>query len=216
MITVDSNGYLSSWDVKERKARRFGAEQLFDQPNASVLALSGGNIISWSTKPGNKQQFKIWNEDDVEKGLIKTDEYVGHDAVVILDEDNKLAIGYRSLGEEATLWSWDKDMLRPIVDRFILPGRLMAVDEESKTMVFLMENNRLTDYKFDDFTPDGLRKRACKVANRELQLDEWRKYVDNKYIDLEDVKKPCESNFCESIKGADCFHYLKFSGEVKS
>jgi WD40 repeat protein/DNA-directed RNA polymerase subunit K/omega len=168
LVTVDAqNGSLRFWDNRGNLLNKSPIQT--GEINAALIALPDGQIVIWSE---TKHDFRVW---DAKKGLSACiAPYSGHGLTIWDKQVQQFLLTYRLFDKEATLW--DTTTFKPIIDRFLLPGRIMAFNENGK-LALLSDRNELSIRTFTDFTPEGLRKRACNIANRNLTADEWKKYI---------------------------------------
>lgn len=79
----------------------------------------------------------------------------------------------------------------PVIDRFTLPSPIEAFSEDGEYLAFLTKNNEIYTFNLFDLTPEGLHKRACYIANRNLTAAEWKQYIGNLLPD-QPYEKTCD------------------------
>ncbi len=80
-----------------------------------------------------------------------------------------------AIGEDLGLWLWDINTLKPIGNRFDLPSPIIvAFDfEMAFNKVIAFDGRSLYQLGLDS---ESLILRACRIANRNFTMDEWRQY----------------------------------------
>ena len=152
------------------------------QPLGEPLVGYGGGVSSVAFAPdgktlalgGSDGMVRLWNVDTHQPiGEPLSGHGAGASSVAFAPDGKTVASG----GSDGTVRLWSMDTLQPLGDPITAHGywvRSLAFAPDSKTLASGGDDRTV---RLWDVDPASWRRRACRVANRNLSLREWKQLI---------------------------------------
>jgi WD40 repeat protein len=182
LVSLDSNRKVLLWNVTARKPLASLGE---DVTSVAFIPHAEG-AVAMATGTSNRQQITLWNWSTSKNISLSNTGQVRS----LTSNPDGTVLAARNCDRRIRLWDidWDRDIDRDRQMDFGTPlpdGKVGCEPESvqrSGLLTFSPDGKALAslrEYSIELWTmdPDVWKDRLCKVANRNLTRDEWRRYI---------------------------------------